>query len=104
MNEFAPSEMEALESSWLSRMVVMARLKGANRTYIEQEIPHVSSLLCETPELLVDHADVLVFGAAGTDAAKVLAAARPEQLIVDLTRGAVYELAPRGTETRTCVA
>jgi GDP-mannose 6-dehydrogenase len=83
--------------------VVMARLKGANRTYIEQEIPHVSSLLCDTPECLVEHADVLVFGAAGPDAAKVLAAARPEQVIVDLTRGAVYELAPRGAETRTCV-
>jgi len=83
--------------------VVMARLKGANRTYIEQEIPHVSSLLCDTPECLVEHADVIVFGSAGPDAAKVLAAARPEQMIVDLTRGAVYELAPRGTEHRTCV-
>jgi len=83
--------------------VVMARLKGANRTYIEQEIPHVSSLLCDAPECLVEHADVIVFGSAGPDAAKVLAAARPEQMIVDLTRGAVYELAPRGTEHRTCV-
>jgi GDP-mannose 6-dehydrogenase len=84
--------------------VVMARLKGANRTYIEQEIPHVSSLLCDTPECLVDHADVLVFGNAGADAAKVLAAARSDQVIVDLTRGAVGETAPRSAESRTCVA
>jgi GDP-mannose 6-dehydrogenase len=83
--------------------VVMARLKGANRAYIEQEIPHVSSLLCDTPECVVEHADVLVFGAAGPDAARVLAGARPDQVIVDLTRGAVYDMAPRGSETRTCV-
>lgn len=83
--------------------VVMARLKGANRAYIEQEIPHVSSLLCDTPECLVDHADVLVFGAAGHDAARVLAAARADQLVVDLTRGAVYEAVPRGVETQACV-
>ena len=83
--------------------VVMARLKGANRAYIEHEIPHVSSLLCDTPECLVEHADVLVFGAAGRDAARVLGMARPEQVIVDLTRGAVFEASPRGAEARACV-
>ena len=83
--------------------VVMARLKGANRRYIEEEIPHVSSLLCDTPECLVEHADVLVIGTAGPEATRVVSSARPDQVIVDLTRGAVYELASRGPETRTCV-
>ena len=67
--------------------VVMARLRGANRTYIENEIPHISSLLCETAENLVEHADIIVIGAKGADAEQVLAAARPDQAIVDLTRG-----------------
>jgi GDP-mannose 6-dehydrogenase len=83
--------------------VVMARLRGANRTYIEQEIPHVSSLLCDSAECVIEHADVLVFATAGQDAARVLASARPGQTIVDLTRGAVHELTPRGSEGRTCV-
>jgi GDP-mannose 6-dehydrogenase len=83
--------------------VVMARLKGANRQYIEQEIPHVSSLLCDTPECLVEHADVLVFGTAGQDAARVLAVARRDQIVVDLTRGAVQDTT-RSAESRTCVA
>jgi GDP-mannose 6-dehydrogenase len=83
--------------------VVMARLKGANRTYIEQEIPHISSLLCDSAERIIEHADVLVIGTAGQDAAKVLAAARPAQAIVDLTRGAAQELSPRGIEGWTCV-
>jgi GDP-mannose 6-dehydrogenase len=83
--------------------VVMARLNGANRTYIEQEIPHVSSLLCDSPESLIDHAEVLVFGNAGQDAAKVLAAAKPGQAIVDLTRGTLHDGAPKSAESRTCV-
>ena len=62
----------------------------------------VSSLLCDTPQSLVDHAEVLVFGNAGQEAAKVLAAAKPNQVVVDLTRGAVYEMAPRSAESRTC--
>jgi GDP-mannose 6-dehydrogenase len=69
--------------------VVMARLRGANRQYIEHEIPHIASLLCDGVEGLVEHADVLVIGADCADADRVLAAARPGQAIVDLTRGVV---------------
>ena len=69
--------------------VVMARLHGANRQYIETEIPHIASLLCDTAETLLEHADVLVISARSADAAQVLAAARPDQVIVDLTRGVV---------------
>ena len=83
--------------------VVMARLKGANRQYIEQEIPHVSSLLCDSIECLIDHADVVVIGANGADGARALAAVRPEQIVIDLTRGAVGEAMPRGTESKACV-
>ncbi len=69
--------------------IVMARLRGANRQYIENEIPHIASLLCETVDGLVTHADVIVIGAKWVAATTVLAAARPDQAIVDLTRGAV---------------
>jgi GDP-mannose 6-dehydrogenase len=69
--------------------VVMARLRGANRQYIETEIPHIASLLCDTVNCVVEHAEVIVIGAACAESAEVLAAARPDQTIVDLTRGAV---------------
>ena len=69
--------------------IVMARLRGANRQYIENEIPHIASLLCDTVEEVIDHADVLVIGAKSAEAAGVLATARPDQAIVDLTRGAI---------------
>jgi GDP-mannose 6-dehydrogenase len=69
--------------------VVMARLRGANRQYIETEIPHVASLLCNTVNELVEHAEVIVIGATCSESAEVLAAARADQSIVDLTRGAI---------------
>ena len=69
--------------------VVMARLKGANRRYIEAEIPHIAALLAEDVGQLLSHAEVLVFSAAGREASRVLAAARLDHVIVDLTRGLV---------------
>src|SRR5438477_12362539 len=71
----------------LDRNVSMARLVGANRRYIEEEIPHIASLMCASAEALLAHAEVIVIGNACEDATEVLAAARPEHLTVDLTRG-----------------
>jgi GDP-mannose 6-dehydrogenase len=67
--------------------VVMARLRGANRQYIETEIPHIASLLCESAGDLVAHADVVVISARSDDAEQVLASIRPDQVVIDLTRG-----------------
>jgi len=73
----------------LDRNVSVARLVGANRRYIEEEIPHIASLICESADALLDHAEVLVIGNAGEEAAAVLSRARPDHLVVDLTRGAL---------------
>lgn len=40
--------------------VSLAKLMGANKEYIEKEIPHISELLCSSPEELVSQSDVLV--------------------------------------------
>jgi len=72
----------------LDRNVAMARLLGANRRYIEEEIPHIASLMCSGVEALLAHAQVLVIGSVGEDAAETLAAASDEHIVVDLTRGA----------------
>jgi GDP-mannose 6-dehydrogenase len=69
--------------------VAVARLIGANRRYIEEEIPHIASLMCENVEAVVEHAEVLVIGNVSDEASRALAAARPDQEVVDLTRGAV---------------
>ena len=75
--------------------VAIARLVGANRRFIEEEIPHVSALMCHEVETLVDHAEVLVIGGAGQDARRALAAVRPDQVVIDLTRGAARAPAAR---------
>jgi GDP-mannose 6-dehydrogenase len=67
--------------------VVLSSLKGANRRYIETEIPHIASLLCDNVEALITHAEVLVFGTTGKEAARVMAAVTDGQTIVDLTHG-----------------
>jgi GDP-mannose 6-dehydrogenase len=73
----------------LDRSVSIARLGGANRRYIEEEIPHIASLMCETAEALLAHAEVLVVANADEQARQALAAARPDQLVIDLSRGSM---------------
>ena len=71
----------------LDRSVSIARLGGANRRYIEEEIPHIASLMCETADALLAHAEVLVVANSDEQARQALAGARPEQLVIDLSRG-----------------
>lgn len=42
--------------------VNVARLIGANRAYLEESIPHVSSLMCDSAAQVMEHADVVVVG------------------------------------------
>jgi len=69
--------------------VRVAALVGANRRYIEREIPHITSLMCDDIEALITHAEVLVIGSPGDDAVRAVARGRRDQIVVDLTRGAV---------------
>jgi GDP-mannose 6-dehydrogenase len=70
----------------LDRSVSIARLGGANRRYIEEEIPHIASVMCDGLEAVLDHAEVIVVGNYDEDARRALAAARRDQAIIDLTR------------------
>jgi GDP-mannose 6-dehydrogenase len=70
----------------LDRSVSIARLSGANRRYIEEEIPHIASLLCDSREELLAHAEVLVLANPDEQAQEDLAAVRSEQLVIDLSR------------------
>lgn len=69
------------------RNVSIAKLVGANREYIVEEIPHISNLMLEDLDALVAHSEVLVIGSDDREAAHIHKMARPDQVIVDLTRG-----------------
>jgi GDP-mannose 6-dehydrogenase len=89
--------------------IVPSRLTGANRRYIDIEIPHIGSLLCDSAEALVVHAQVLVIGSSGEEASRVIAAASAAHTIIDLTRSwappiarptaSVYSAADRSMES-----
>ena len=69
--------------------VRLASLFGANRRYIETEIPHISSLMCDDLGRLVEESEVIVIGCQGEDAERAVALCRPDQTIIDLTRHVV---------------
>jgi GDP-mannose 6-dehydrogenase len=73
----------------LDRSVSIARLGGANRRYIEEEIPHIASLMCDTSADLLAHAEVLVVANPDEQARQALAAAGPDQLVIDLSRSGI---------------
>jgi GDP-mannose 6-dehydrogenase len=68
------------------RNVSLARLVGANREYIEHQIPHLSSLLCETVDQVIDGSDVIVVGNAAAEFSDAVTRCRPEQTVIDLVR------------------
>jgi GDP-mannose 6-dehydrogenase len=68
------------------RNVSLARLVGANREYIEHQIPHLSSLLCETVDQVIDGSDVIVVGNAAPEFSDAVTRCRPEQTVIDLVR------------------
>jgi len=80
----------------LDRNVSIARLVGANKAYIEEEIPHIASLMCDEVETLLEHAEVVVIGNANEEGAQALAGLRPGQILIDLTRGSVRRVAAAG--------
>ena len=68
------------------RNVSLARLVGANRDYIAHQIPHLSSLLCETVDEVIDASDVIVVGNAAPEFTEAVRRCRPEQTVIDLVR------------------
>jgi GDP-mannose 6-dehydrogenase len=66
--------------------VLVARLVGANKEYIEHRIPHLSSLLCESIDEVVDNSEVLIVGNKSPEFASALERTRPGQIIIDLVR------------------
>jgi GDP-mannose 6-dehydrogenase len=68
------------------RNVLVARLTGSNKEYIEQQIPHLSRLLCESIDQVLDDSDVVVIGNNGSEFGDAITRCRPDQTILDLVR------------------
>jgi GDP-mannose 6-dehydrogenase len=68
------------------RSVSLASLHGANRAYIEREIPHIASLMVDSLEQVVASSDVVIVGNGDEEFRRVFEEARPGQTILDLVR------------------
>ena len=93
---------KGLEVKILDRNVAIARLHGANRRYIEEEIPHIAALMCEDVPALLADAELLIIGSADEDAARALEGAGPDHTVIDLTRGTVP--APRAADAEVATS
>jgi GDP-mannose 6-dehydrogenase len=68
------------------RDVSVARLFGANKEYIEREIPHISQLMRESISQVVEGADVIVIGNKSEEFRQIESQVREGQVIIDLVR------------------
>ncbi|TMQ29356.1 MAG: nucleotide sugar dehydrogenase [Nitrospirae bacterium] len=66
--------------------VSMARLIGANKEYIDREIPHIAQLFCSSADELIRQSDVIVVTARDAEYARGLRALREDQVLLDLVR------------------
>lgn len=76
------------------RNVSTSRLIGANRRFMEEHIPHLSSLLMESAEELAAEADVIVVGYKSPDFIPVFQSLRTDQTVIDLARLAQRSTTP----------
>jgi GDP-mannose 6-dehydrogenase len=77
---------KGMELAIYDRNVSVARLVGANKQYIEQQIPHLSRHLCDSLDEVIEQSDVIVVGNAGPEFAEAVTRCRPDQTIIDLVR------------------
>jgi GDP-mannose 6-dehydrogenase len=70
--------------------VSLAKLVGANKDYIERQIPHLSSLLCKTMDEVIAGSDVIVVGNQSAEFVDALAHTRKGQIVIDLVRLPMY--------------
>lgn len=66
--------------------VELARLVGANKDYIENGIPHISSLMKHTIDEVVEEVEVLVIGKKEPAYRAALATADRDPVVIDLVR------------------
>src|SRR6201988_634926 len=68
------------------RDVSLARLVGANKDYIEKQIPHISQLMRTSIDEIVEFANFLFFGNRSEKFEHLKSKRRDSQLIIDLVR------------------
>jgi GDP-mannose 6-dehydrogenase len=77
---------KGLELTIYDRDVSLARLFGANKEYIEREIPHISRLMRGSIKEVLESASVLIIGNKAVEFREIAAQLRSDQTVIDLVR------------------
>jgi GDP-mannose 6-dehydrogenase len=79
---------KGLVVSIYDRNVVLSKLVGGNKVYIEQVLPHISAMIDESLEKVVKAADVVVVAHElhGSEEQDLMALLTPGQLVIDLVK------------------
>ena len=68
------------------RNVSLARLVGANKEYINEQIPHLSQHLCESIDEVIERCEVIVIGNGAPEFSEAVTRCRPDHIVIDLVR------------------
>jgi GDP-mannose 6-dehydrogenase len=71
--------------------VQLSQLIGANKAFIEKELPHIASIMCDTLEDLVSASDVVVMTHGGKEFMRVNELINENQVLIDLVGKAKNE-------------
>ena len=77
---------KGFELAIYDRDVSLARLVGANKEYIEREIPHISKLMRESIDGVLADSDVIIIGNRAEEFRSVGERLREDQRVIDLVR------------------
>ncbi|MDT7778654.1 MAG: GDP-mannose 6-dehydrogenase [Acidobacteriota bacterium] len=77
---------KGLKLAIYDRDVSLARLFGANKEYIEREIPHISQLMRAEIGEVLEASDVLIIGNKSEEFRQIEGRLRGDQLVIDLVR------------------
>ena len=84
------------------RFVNVAALLGANRAYINREIPHLERLMVASPEAALQHGRIVVVGHIGTEDRASLIAALDGHVVIDLANIAALRQSARSAYQGIC--
>lgn len=66
--------------------VSLSKLVGANKAYVEQQLPHISAMLCTSADEVIGHSDTIIIGNKNKAFANLLSSMPAGKHIVDFVR------------------
>jgi len=93
---------KGLTLSIYDRFVTRAGLIGANRDYIEREIPHIWSLMRESVDEVIEASDVVVIGNDAAEFRGMRDALRKDRTVIDLVRAFADQTSDDGRYQGLC--